>query len=207
MTSPSPFMEATSCYRTSKRSSADILSKPLHQQPNVHDSRVRSNSLRHHFDVYQCDDTIFSSRFEPEDYMRTFSQSEPTRLQHRRHRIQGPYHQYPQVPTVSLVFCPTLLKTVPTHFTHDGTQRGPWATKTASPRPLAKRNLPLTFFRENLPDCTSRATSRPSVVLAPIRLCMLSTSAPFYAFKTGVPACMSCLQIAAKRFANLSSLL
>ena len=53
-------------------------------------------------DVYQCDDTIFSSRFEPEDCMRTFSQREPTRLlsslqganlrkQHRRrcHRIQG----------------------------------------------------------------------------------------------------------------------
>ena len=87
-------------------------------------------------DVYQCDDTIFSSRFEPEDCMRTFSQSEPTRLlsslqgasisqQHRRrcHRIQVPYHQYPQVPTVSLVPCPTLLNTVPTHFTHDETQR------------------------------------------------------------------------------------
>ena len=28
-------------------------------------------------------------------------------------RIQGPYHQYPQVPTVSLVPCPTLLNTVP----------------------------------------------------------------------------------------------
>ena len=68
--------------------------------------------------------------------MRTFSQSERTRLlsslqgaslsqQHRRscHRIQGPYHQYPQVPTVSLVPCPTLLNAVPTHFTHDETQR------------------------------------------------------------------------------------
>ena len=139
-----------------------ILSKPLHQQPNVH-ARVRSNSLRHHFDAYQCDDTIFFSRFEPEDCMRTFSQSEPTRLQHRRHRIQA---------TVSLVLCSTLLKTVPTHFTHDGTQRRPWATKTASPRPLANRNLPLTFFRENLQDCMSRSTSRPSVVLAPIWLCM-----------------------------------
>ena len=87
-------------------------------------------------DVKQCDDTIFSSRFEPEDCMRTLSQSEPTRLlsslqsaslsqQHRRrcHRIQGPYHQYPQVPTVSLVPCPTLLNIVPTHFTHDETQR------------------------------------------------------------------------------------
>ena len=91
--------------------------------------------------MYQCDDTIFSSRFEPEHCMRTFSQSEPTRLlsilqgasisqQHRRrcHGIQGPYHQYPQVPTVSLpafrlVPCPTLLNTVPTHFTHDETQR------------------------------------------------------------------------------------
>ena len=72
--------------------------------------------------------------------MRTFSQSEPTRLlsslqgasisqQHRLrcHRIQGPYHQYPQVPTVSLVPCPTLLNTVPTQFTHDETQR--FATK------------------------------------------------------------------------------
>ena len=29
-------------------------------------------------DVKQCDDTIFSSRFEPEDCMRTFSQSEHT---------------------------------------------------------------------------------------------------------------------------------
>ena len=87
-------------------------------------------------DVYQCDDTIFFSRFEPEDCMRTFSQSEPTRLlsslqgaslsqQHRLrcHRIQGPYRQYPQVPTVSLVPCPTLLNIVPTHFTHDETQR------------------------------------------------------------------------------------
>ena len=46
----------------------------------------------------------------------------------RCHRIQGPYHQYPQVPTVSLVPCPTLLNTVPTHFTHDETQRV--ATKT-----------------------------------------------------------------------------
>ena len=68
--------------------------------------------------------------------MRTFSQSEPTRLlsslqgaslsqQHRRrcHRIQGLYRQYPQVPTVSLVPCTTLLNTVPTHFTHDETQR------------------------------------------------------------------------------------
>ena len=68
--------------------------------------------------------------------MRTFSQCEPTRLlsslqgasisqQHRLrcHRIQGPYHQYPQVPTVSLVPCPTKLNTVPTHFTHDETQR------------------------------------------------------------------------------------
>ena len=68
--------------------------------------------------------------------MRTFSQSEPTRLlsslqgasisqQHRRrcHRIQGPYHQYPQVPTVSLVPRPALLNTVPTHITHDETQR------------------------------------------------------------------------------------
>ena len=68
--------------------------------------------------------------------MRTFSQSEPTRLlsslqgaslsqqdRLRCHRIQGPYHLYPQVPTVSLVPCPTLLKTVPTHFTHDDTQR------------------------------------------------------------------------------------
>ena len=86
--------------------------------------------------MYQCDDTIFHSRFEPKNCMRTFSQSETTRLlsslqgaslsqQHRRrcHRIQGPYHQYPQVPTVSLVPCPTLLNTVPTHFTHDETQR------------------------------------------------------------------------------------
>ena len=84
----------------------------------------------------QCGDTIFSSRFEPEDCMRSFSQSESSRLlsslqgaslsqQHRRrcHRIQGPYHQYPQVPTVSLVPCPTLLNTVPTHITHDETQR------------------------------------------------------------------------------------
>ena len=68
--------------------------------------------------------------------MRTFSQSEPTRLlsspqgaslsqQHRLryHKIQGPYHQYPQVPTVSLVPCPTLLNTVPTHFIRDETQR------------------------------------------------------------------------------------
>ena len=110
--------------------SADILSKPLHQQSNVHDSPlVRSNSLRYHVDVKKCDDTIFSSRFEPEDCMRTFKQSEPTRLlsslqgaslsqQHLRcHMIQCPYHQYPQVPTVSLVPCPTLLNTVPTHFT------------------------------------------------------------------------------------------
>ena len=87
-------------------------------------------------DVRQCDDTIFSSRFEPEDCMRTFSQSEPTRLlsslqgaslsqQHRGrcHRIQGPYRQYPQVPTVSLVPCPTLLNTVPTHITHHETHR------------------------------------------------------------------------------------
>ena len=110
---------------------------PLHQQPNVHDSpRVRSNSLRYHVDVKQCDDTILSSRFEPEDYMRTFSESESTRLlssqqgaslsqQHRRrcHRIQGPDHQYPQVPTVSLVPCLTLPNTVPTHITHDETQR------------------------------------------------------------------------------------
>ena len=134
---PSPCMAATSCSKASKRSSADVLSKPMHRKPNVHNSpRVRSNSLRYHVDVYQCDDTIFSSRFEPEDCMRTFSQSESTRLlsslqgaslsqQHRRrcHRIQGPYHQYPQVPTVSLVPCPTLLNTVPTHFTHDETQR------------------------------------------------------------------------------------
>ena len=40
----------------------------------------------------------------------------------------GPYHQYPQVPTVSLVPCPTLLNTVPTHFTHGEIQRV--ATKT-----------------------------------------------------------------------------
>ena len=66
----------------------------------------------------------------------TFSQSEPTRLlssqqgaslsqQHRRrcHRIQGPYRQYPQVPTVSLMPCATLLNTAPTHITHDETQR------------------------------------------------------------------------------------
>ena len=77
---------------------------------------------------------FFSSRFEPQDCMRTFSQSEPTHLlsslqgasisqQHRRKWIQGPYHQYPQVPTVSLVPCPTLLNTVPTHFTHDEIQR------------------------------------------------------------------------------------
>ena len=77
----SPCMAATSCSKASRRSSVDVLSKPLHQQPNVHDSpRVRSNSLRYHVDVYQCDDTIFSSRFEQEDCMRTFSQSEPTRL-------------------------------------------------------------------------------------------------------------------------------
>ena len=123
-------MAATSCSKASKRSSADILSKPLHQQPNVHDSpRVRSTLLRYRVDVYQCDDTIFSSRFEPEDCMRTFSQSEPTRLlsslqgasisqQHRLrcHRIQGPYHQYPQVPTVSLVPCPTFLNTTKPDF-------------------------------------------------------------------------------------------
>ena len=133
----SPCMAATSCSKASRRSSADILSKPLHQQPDVHDSpRVRSNSLRYHVVVKQCDDTIFSSIFEPEDYMCTFSQSEPTRLlsslhggslsqQHRCrcHRIQGPYHQYPQVPTISFVPCPTLLNTVPPHFTHDEIQR------------------------------------------------------------------------------------
>ena len=56
----SPCMAATSCSKASGLSSADILSKALHQQPNVHDSRVRSNSLRYHVDVYQCDDTIFS---------------------------------------------------------------------------------------------------------------------------------------------------
>ena len=85
--------------------------------------------------------TIFSSRFEPEDCMRTFSQSEPTRLlsslqsasisqQHRRrcHRIQGHTISIHKYPTVSLVPCPTLLNTVPTHFTHDETQRV--ATKT-----------------------------------------------------------------------------
>ena len=131
-------MAATSCSKASRRSSANILShEPLNQETNVHDSpRVRSNSLRYHVGVKQCDDTIFSSRFEPEDCMRTFSQSEPTRLlsslqsaslsqQHRRraHRIQGPYHHYPQVPTISLVPCATLLNTVPIHFTHDGTQR------------------------------------------------------------------------------------
>ena len=45
--------------------------------------------------------------------------------QHRRrcHKIQSPYRQYPQVPTVSLVPCPTLLNTVQTHITHDETQR------------------------------------------------------------------------------------
>ena len=133
----SPCVAATSCSKASGCSSADILSKPLHQQPNVHDSpRVRSNMLCYHVDVYHIDDTIFSLRFEPEDCMRTFSQSEPTRLlsslqcaslsqQHRLrcHKIQGPIHQYPQVPTVSLVPCPTLLNAVPTHFTHDEIQR------------------------------------------------------------------------------------
>ena len=52
-------------------------------------------------------------------------QSASLSQQHRLrcHRIQGPYHQYPQVPTVSLVPCPTLLDTVPTHSTHDEIQR------------------------------------------------------------------------------------
>ena len=68
--------------------------------------------------------------------MRTFSQSEPTRLlsrlqgaslsqQHRLrcHKIQGPYHQYPQVPIVSLVPCLTLPNTISTHLALDGVQR------------------------------------------------------------------------------------
>ena len=110
-------------------------------------------------DANQCDDTSFSSRFEPEDCMRTFSQSEPTRLlsslqgaslsqQHRLrcHRIQGPHHQYPQVPTVSLVPCPTLLNTVPTHITHDETQRV--AAKTRfPPTPLSEMVTCQTFSK------------------------------------------------------------
>ena len=100
-------------------------------------------------DVYQCYDTIFSSRFEPEACMRTFSQSEPTRLlsslqgaslsqQHRRrcHKIQGPYHQYPQVP--SLVPCPTLLNTIPTHITLDETQRVAKKTRFPSTEKVQK---------------------------------------------------------------------
>ena len=129
-------MAATSCSKASRHSSADILSKPLHQQPNVHDSpRVRSNSLRYHVDVYQCDDTIFFSRFELE--MRTFSQSDSTRLlsskSTRCKSESATSSQMPQDPgsippvststTVSLVPCPTLLNTVPTHVTHDETQR------------------------------------------------------------------------------------
>ena len=54
----------------------------------------------------QCDGTIFSSRFEPEDCMRTFSQSESTRLlsslqgaslsqQHRPQMPQDPGSKQP----------------------------------------------------------------------------------------------------------------
>ena len=106
----------------------------------------------------------------------------------RCHRIQGPNHQYPQVRTVSLVSCPTFLSTVPTHFTHDGTQRGPLATKTASPRLL---QVPPRLHVQS--DFTSKCRAHPdSVVHAEI--CQLRLHSNLvYAFKTGVLACTSCL--------------
>ena len=108
---------------------------------------------RESVDVYQCDDTTFSSRFEPEECMRTFSQSEPTRLLSSLQRCKSQSatsSQMPQdpgsitqVPTVSLVPFPTLLNTVPTHLTHVETQRV--ANKTRFPSTPLSEMMTATF--------------------------------------------------------------
>ena len=160
--------------------------------------------------VKQCDDTFLTRNdSKPEECMRTFSQSVSTRLlsslqvynvpslgqQHRlgSHRIQVHTKQYSQVPMFSLVPCPTLLNTVPTHSAPDETQRVAtkhvFAVSPKSSRPSVSlhrdvfvvRSFTLlyvpTFFNENRPACTasvvqSHFTSRCRTRPGPTLLCM-----------------------------------
>ena len=106
--------------------------------------------------------------------MRTFSQSVSTRLlsslhvdkvpslsqQHRHgsHRIQVHTNQYSQVPTFSLVPCPTLLNTVPTHSARDETQRV--ATKQAFHQQYCDWLCLIQARTSTLTDCAAAVLSK-----------------------------------------------